>query len=118
MSLLPRHLVLPLAALTAALLAVPPASASPDGRDHGDVIPGDGVYKTTDGGRTWRHMGLADTQMIGKIRIDPANCDRVFVAALGHAFGPNDERGVFRSTNGGANWDRVLFRDNLTGAVD
>ncbi|HEV2783513.1 MAG TPA: hypothetical protein VGX25_29360 [Actinophytocola sp.] len=84
----------------------------------GDVIPGDGVYKTTDGGRTWRHLGLTDSQMIGKIRLDPANCDRVFVAALGHAFGPNAERGVFRSTNGGASWERVLFRDKQTGAVD
>src|SRR5919197_5424367 len=55
----------------------------------GGVIPGDGVYKTTDGGGTWRHVGLADTQMIGKIRIDPADCNRVFVAALGHTYGPN-----------------------------
>lgn len=84
----------------------------------GDVIPGDGVYKSTDGGRTWRHLGLADTQMIGKIRLDPTNCDRVLVAALGHAFGPNAERGVFRSSNGGASWQRVLFTDEHTGAVD
>lgn len=84
----------------------------------GDVIPGDGVYKTTDGGLTWRHLGLADTQMIGKIRLDPSNCDRVLVAALGHAFGPNAQRGVFRSTTGGADWQRVLFRDKQTGAVD
>src|SRR5262245_12762254 len=84
----------------------------------GDVIPGDGVYKTTDGGTTWTHVGLADTQMIGKIRIDPANCDRVFVAALGHTFGPNTQRGVFRTTNGGTSWERVLYRDDLTGAVD
>jgi photosystem II stability/assembly factor-like uncharacterized protein len=84
----------------------------------GDIIPGDGVYKTVDGGRTWRHVGLEQTQMIGKIRLDPANCDTVFVAALGHAFGPNTQRGVFRSTNGGASWDRVLFRDQLSGAVD
>jgi photosystem II stability/assembly factor-like uncharacterized protein len=84
----------------------------------GNVIPGDGVYKTTDGGRTWTHMGLADTQMIGRVRVDPANCDRVFVAALGHTFGANDERGVFRSDNGGQTWQKVLVGDGLTGAVD
>ncbi len=84
----------------------------------GGVIPGDGVYKTTDGGATWRHVGLADTQMIGRIRIDPGNCDRVYVAALGHTYGPSAERGVFRSTDGGASWQKVLFRDERTGAVD
>jgi photosystem II stability/assembly factor-like uncharacterized protein len=84
----------------------------------GNVIPGDGVYKTTDGGKTWTHLGLADGQMIGRIRADPTDCNRVFVAALGHAFGPNPDRGVFRSTNGGQTWQRVLFRDSLTGAVD
>lgn len=84
----------------------------------GDIIPGDGVYKTADGGRTWRHIGLEQTEMIGKIRLGPANCDTVYVAALGHAFGPNTERGVFRSTNGGTSWDRVLFRDQLSGAID
>jgi hypothetical protein len=84
----------------------------------GNVIPGDGVYKTTDGGKTWKHMGLSDTQVIGRVRVDPTNCDRVFVAALGHTFGPNAERGVFRSTNGGVTWEKVLFGDDLTGAVD
>jgi photosystem II stability/assembly factor-like uncharacterized protein len=84
----------------------------------GDVIPGDGVYKTADGGKTWTHLGLADTQMIGKIRIDPKDCNRAYVAALGHAFGTNAERGVFRTTNGGASWERVLYRNDQTGAVD
>ena len=87
----------------------------------GNVIPGDGVYKSTDGGKTWTHLGLASKtgqQMIGRVRIDPANCDRVFVAALGDPYGPNDERGVYRTTNGGTSWERVLFRNNKTGAVD
>jgi photosystem II stability/assembly factor-like uncharacterized protein len=84
----------------------------------GSVIPGDGVYKTTDGGKTWKHMGLADTQMIGRVRVDPGNCDRVFVAALGHTFGANDERGIFRSSDGGQTWQKVLVGDGLTGAVD
>jgi photosystem II stability/assembly factor-like uncharacterized protein len=84
----------------------------------GNVIPGDGVYKTTDGGKTWKHMGLADSQMIGRVRVDPANCDRVFVAALGHTFGPSAERGVFRSSDGGNTWQKVLFGDQLSGAVD
>jgi photosystem II stability/assembly factor-like uncharacterized protein len=84
----------------------------------GDVIPGDGVYKTADGGKTWTHLGLADTQMIGKIRIDPKDCNRAYVAALGHAFGTNAERGVFRTTDGGASWQKVLYRNDQTGAVD
>jgi photosystem II stability/assembly factor-like uncharacterized protein len=84
----------------------------------GDIIPGDGVYKTTDGGQTWTHLGLSDAHAIGRIRVDPSNCDRVFVAALGHMFGQNDERGVYRSLDGGANWERVAFRNDLAGAVD
>jgi photosystem II stability/assembly factor-like uncharacterized protein len=84
----------------------------------GDVIPGDGVYKTTDGGATWKHLDLSEAHMIGRVRVDPTDCNRVYVAALGHAFGPNTERGVFRSTDGGASWKRVLYRDDLTGAVD
>src|SRR5215510_7019636 len=67
----------------------------------GNVSHGDGVYKSTDGGKTWRNMGLRDTRHIGKIRIHPKNPDIVYVAALGHAFGPNAERGVFRSKDGG-----------------
>ncbi len=87
----------------------------------GNVIPGDGVYKSVDGGKTWTHAGLASKtgqQMIGRIRIDPANCDRLFVAALGDPYGPSDERGIYRTTNGGTSWDRVLHRDNKTGGVD
>ena len=84
----------------------------------GNLSYGDGVYKTTDGGRTWKHIGLKDTKHISKIRIDPNNADLVYVAALGHAFGPNEERGVFRSNDGGENWEKVLFVSDKTGAVD
>ena len=84
----------------------------------GDVINGDGVYKTTDAGATWQHLGLEDTQAIGKIRLDPGDCNRVYVAALGHTFGSNAQRGVFRSIDGGANWERVLYVSDQTGAVD
>ncbi|MEM9980396.1 MAG: glycosyl hydrolase, partial [Cyanobacteria bacterium P01_D01_bin.2] len=83
-----------------------------------DVSHGDGVYKTTDGGRSWQHMGLSDTRHIGKIRIHPTNPDIVYVAALGHAFGPNSERGVFKSTDGGETWKNVLFKSDKAGAVD
>ncbi len=82
------------------------------------VMQGDGVYKSVDAGKTWRHMGLADTQAIARIRVDPANPDVVYVAALGHPFGRNQERGVFRSTDGGATWKRVLFRSDRAGAID
>ena len=84
----------------------------------GDVSYGDGVYKSTDGGGTWTHMGLEDTRHIARIRIHPGNPDLVYVAALGHAFGPNEERGVFRSTDGGKSWEKVLYRDEKSGAID
>ena len=83
-----------------------------------DVVYGDGVYKTTDGGKTWTHMGLADTRHIGRIQVHPKDPDLVYVAALGHAFGSNAERGVFRSRDGGRNWERVLFRSERAGAID
>jgi photosystem II stability/assembly factor-like uncharacterized protein len=83
-----------------------------------DVVYGDGVYKTTDGGQTWAHMGLADTRHIGKIRVHPRDPDLVYVAALGHAFGPNRERGIFRSRDGGRHWQQVLFRSDKAGAID
>ena len=83
-----------------------------------DVSHGDGVYKSTDRGRTWVHLGLADTRHISEIRIHPRDPDRVWVAALGHAFGPNSERGVFRTTDGGASWERVLYTDDGSGAAD
>ena len=84
----------------------------------GDVSHGDGVYRSTDGGRSWAHLGLADTRHISEIRIHPRDPDRVWVAALGHAFGPNSQRGVFRTTDGGASWERVLYENDRTGAAD
>jgi len=83
-----------------------------------DSSYGDGVYKSTDGGETWQHMGLADTRHIGRIIVDPRNPDVVLVAAMGHSSGPNEERGVFRSTDGGKSWKKVLYKDDITAAVD
>ncbi|HEY8148985.1 MAG TPA: hypothetical protein VIK51_08775 [Vicinamibacteria bacterium] len=83
-----------------------------------DIAQGNGAYKSTDGGRTWTHIGLRDTQQIGRILVDPGNPDRVFLAALGHPYGPSAERGVFRSTDGGRSWEKVLFKDDDTGAID
>ncbi len=83
-----------------------------------DIAAGEGVYKSTDSGATWRAVGLADTRHIGQIWIDPHNADVVMVAALGHAFGANPERGVFRSEDGGKTWQKTLFVSDNTGAVD
>jgi len=84
----------------------------------GDVCHGDGVYRSTDAGRTWAHLGLADTRHIGRVRVHPSDPDLVYVAALGHAFGPNRERGVYRSRDGGRAWERVHFASERAGAVD
>jgi photosystem II stability/assembly factor-like uncharacterized protein len=81
-----------------------------------DLAIGDGMYKSTDAGRTWQRLGLRDSQMIAAIAVDPANPDRLFVAVLGHPYGPNPERGVFRSTDGGRTFDKVLFKDDYTSA--
>ena len=89
-----------------------------EGSLRSNVTGGDGVYRSRDGGVTWAHVGLAATQNIARIRIDPRDPDRVFVAATGHRFGPNEERGIFRSTDGGASWERTLFVDADTGAAD
>lgn len=84
----------------------------------GSITQGDGVYKSTDGGKTWRDLGLKETQAISRIRIHPTNPDIVYVAALGHPYGNNEERGVFRSTDGGNNWEKVLYVSDKAGAVD
>jgi photosystem II stability/assembly factor-like uncharacterized protein len=84
----------------------------------GNASPGDGVYKSTDAGRTWKHIGLVETQQIGAVIVNPRNPNIVFVAALGHQFAPNEERGVYRSTDGGATWKQVLTRGPKAGAVD
>ena len=84
----------------------------------GDVSHGDGVYRSTDCGQTWTHLGLENTRYISRVRVHPTDPDLVYVAALGHAYGPNPERGVFRSRDGGKNWEKVLHRDDRTGAID
>ena len=84
----------------------------------GNIMPGDGVYKSADAGKTWARVGFSDSQAIAKIRIHPTNPEVVFVASFGKYGVPSDERGVFKTTDGGKTWRKVLFRDNKTGAVD
>jgi photosystem II stability/assembly factor-like uncharacterized protein len=84
----------------------------------GNVSHGDGVYKSTDGGRSWKNVGLKDSRQIARIRVHPGNPDLVYVAAQGHVWGPNAERGIFRSEDGGQTWKKVLFVDDKTGASD
>lgn len=88
-----------------------------DSAPRNTVLTGDGIYKSTDGGKTWTFMGLGETHIIGRIIVDPGNPDVVYVAALGHLFGPNPERGVFKSTDGGQTWKRILYVDDETGAI-
>ena len=83
-----------------------------------DISYGNGMYKSTDGGATWKHIGLEDTRQIASILADPRDANLVYVAAMGHSYGPNAERGVFRSTDGGATWKKILFKDENTGAID
>ena len=83
-----------------------------------DLAVGDGVYKSIDAGKTWTHLGLFDTQMIANIDVDPKDPNRLFVAALGHPYGPNTERGIFRSTDGGKTFQKVLYQDEYTSAND
>ena len=92
-------------------------AGSGEGLQRPDLSTGDGLYKSVDGGKSWRNMGLRDAQQIGGIVVDPGNPDRLFVAALGHPYGPNTERGVYRSLDGGETWVRVLYKDENSGAI-
>ena len=91
---------------------------SGEGLQRPDLATGDGIYKSTDAGKTWTHLGLRDAQQITAILVDPKDPNRVFVAAEGHPYGPNAERGVFRSTDGGQTFKKVLYKDENTGAAD
>ena len=91
-------------------------TGEPDMRD--SIAFGDGMYKTTDAGKTWKHIGLENTRQIGRIIVDPKDPNTVLVAALGHAYGPNPDRGVYRSRDGGATWQKVLFKNDDVGAID
>jgi len=104
-------------------LAVAPSNpaiiyvGSGEGLQRPDLSTGDGMYKSIDGGKTWKHLGLRDAQQIGAILVDPKDPNLVYVAALGHPYGANEERGVFRSKDGGENWEKVLYKDVDTGAI-
>ena len=91
---------------------------SGEGLQRPDLSVGDGVYKSTDGGKTWTNTGLSDGRQIAAIVVDPRDANRVLVAVLGHPYGPNPERGVFRSSDGGKAWQKVLYKDEDTGAID
>jgi photosystem II stability/assembly factor-like uncharacterized protein len=91
---------------------------SGEGLRRPDLSVGDGIYKSADAGRTWQHLGLRDVQQIASIIVDPKDANRLFVAALGHPYGPNPERGVFRSLDGGQTWQKVLYKDDNIGAID
>jgi len=105
-------------------IAVAPSNSSiiyvggGEGLRRPDLSTGDGMYKSTDGGKSWSHLGLRDAQQIGDIIVDPHDPNRVFVAALGHPYGPNAVRGVYRSLDGGSTWKKVLYKDANTGAID
>jgi photosystem II stability/assembly factor-like uncharacterized protein len=91
---------------------------SGEGLHRPDLSTGDGIYKSTDGGKTWTHLGLRDAHQVPEIAVDPGNPNRLFVAALGHPYGPNEERGIYRSTDGGNSFQKVLSKDENTGGND
>ena len=111
---------------TASIGAIGVAPSNPDviyvGTGEADmrdsIAFGNGMYKSTDAGKTWAHIGLEDTRQIGRVIVDPGNPNIVFVAALGHAYGSSPARGVYRSRDGGATWQKVLFKNDNTGAID
>ena len=90
---------------------------SGEGLQRPDLSVGDGIYKSIDAGKTWVNLGLKDAQQIGGLAVDPKDENKIFVAALGHPYGPNEERGVYRSIDGGKTWERVLYKDENTGAI-
>ena len=92
--------------------------ASGEGLARPDLSTGDGIYKSTDAGKTWTHLGLRDGQSIGQLAIDPKDPNRVFVAVTGHPYGPNEERGIYRTLDGGKTFKRVLFVNDRTGGSD
>ena len=89
--------------------------ASGEGLHRPDLSVGDGIYKSTDAGKTWQHLGLRDGQQIPALVVDPRDPNRLFAAVMGHPYGPNEERGIYRSTDGGATWKKVLYKDANTG---
>ena len=91
---------------------------SGEGLQRPDLSTGNGIYKSTDAGRTWTHLGLRDGQQIPQIIVDRRDPNRLFVAVLGHPYGPNAERGIFRSTDGGQTFEKVLYRDENVGGID
>src|ERR1043165_9395885 len=93
-------------------------AGSGEGLHRPDLSVGDGVYKSSDAGKTWSHLGLRDGQQIAQLAVDPKNADRLFVAVAGHPYGPNEERGVFRSLDGGKTFEKALYRDENTGGAD
>src|SRR6185369_2729863 len=111
---------------TGSIGAIAIAASNPDviyvgsgeGLQRPDLSTGDGIYKSPDAGKTWTHLGLRDGQQIPQIIVDPRNPDRLFVAVLGHPYGPNAERGVFRSLDGGRTFQKVLYKDEDSGASD
>jgi len=92
--------------------------ASGEGLQRPDLSVGNGIYKSTDAGKTWQHLGLRDGQQIPAMAIDPHDPNRLFAAVLGHPFGANEQRGIFRSTDGGKTWERVLYKNENTGGSD
>lgn len=91
---------------------------SGEGLHRPDLSVGDGIYRSTDAGKTWTHLGLRGGQQIPELAVDPRDPNRLFAAVLGHPYGPSDERGVYRSTDGGQNWQKVLYKDQNTGGAD